>query len=226
MVQPANYPDFIQNFPVELCLTILEFVCEEDDRFLRIKRVCKDWKAMIERVGDPKWEAGCYIKEYKKAYTSSINTHNLIALKKLLSNPALNPATVADEFDVENAAIRIASSLGYTDVVAELLKHPDVDPRARSNESLKLAIENSHLETVRTLLADKRIDPEQVLIMMCSRAENALQIDSEILNELLKHSKVKALIIRSYQGEDCKIKTLLIKKIKGFEVMWQAINSS
>jgi len=59
----------------------------------------------------------------------------------------------------DNWAIRWASEVGHTDIVALLLKDERVDPSGDKNEPILLASQFGHTNVVALLLKDKRVDP-------------------------------------------------------------------
>lgn len=64
-----------------------------------------------------------------------------------------------DPSDNDNAAIRCAAQLGYTEIVILLLADSRVNPAAKQNSSIRWASFYGHLEVVQLLLFDQRINP-------------------------------------------------------------------
>ncbi|KAI9341180.1 ankyrin repeat-containing domain protein, partial [Obelidium mucronatum] len=72
----------------------------------------------------------------------------------LLDNPNyFNPSCK------ESRPLRIASCLGYADVVELLLQNSGVDPSACNNDAIISAADFKHVSVVKILLQDRRVDP-------------------------------------------------------------------
>ena len=59
----------------------------------------------------------------------------------------------------DNAAIRLASERGYSEVVELLLKDGRANPGANNNYAIQFAARNGHVDVIRLLLRDNRVDP-------------------------------------------------------------------
>ena len=93
-------------------------------------------------------------KEFYKGYLEkAVFMQSEEILKVLLEDTRFRPE--ADE----NTALRIASSLGFPDMVRILMNDHRVDPSDKENAAIIQAAENGHAEVVQLLMQDSRVDP-------------------------------------------------------------------
>lgn len=88
-----------------------------------------------------------------------------------------NQEFVVDPTDEDNEAIRWASEVGATDIVALLLTLPGVDPLADDNYAFIMCCANGHLETAKLLLehgADPTADNNAPLKLACEEGRTAI----------------------------------------------------
>ena len=65
---------------------------------------------------------------------------------------------------MDNSAIKIASMLGFDDLVVRLLRDPRVDPTHNNYEAVSQAFTRDHYNTFRMLLNDYRVDINEIVL--------------------------------------------------------------
>eukprot|EP01134_Creolimax_fragrantissima_P002470 CFRG2470T1 len=95
--------------------------------------------------------------------------------------------------DLSNVRVlRVPSNKGYTEVVAMLLRHGQVDPSAYADEALRCASRSGHNSLVRLLLKDSRVNPSAAgnYAIRC-----ACKLGSQkIVKLLLRHARMDCSI--------------------------------
>ena len=161
--------------PLEITIEIFELIPIKQLNRSYIKRVCKKWLEMGNKIFDPSISNNHY-------FLWACENGKTECVKMMLRDKRVNPA-IPNSWTLERA-----SENGHTEIVRELLKDKRIDPTSRSNYSIQMASRNGHLGVVKLLSADPRVDPSD---------ENNWAIRSashygydEVVIELLKNPKI------------------------------------
>jgi hypothetical protein len=114
-------------------------------------------------------------------FIQAVLDNNLIEVKTLLKDKAINPA------QNNNTAIGSASAKGFYDMVRLLLNDPRVDPSDNNSHSLLWSVQNKYVDVALLLLEDGRVDATIYKNSCISKSFYALNDESmkSKMNELI-----------------------------------------
>ncbi|PRP77640.1 ankyrin repeat domain-containing protein 44 [Planoprotostelium fungivorum] len=129
---------------------------EESVYWCVLRSVCKEWRDMADQLFD---------YETAKVMVVSASSNKIESLKLCLAHRH-TPITI-------QSALELATTNGHADAVNVIIQH-GADPSADDNFCIKYAAAYGHIDVVRILLEDPRVDPS---------AENGLPLERAMVSQ-------------------------------------------
>ncbi len=134
-----------------------------------------------------------YSKKMRTKFVESVIQHKIVKVETYLRHVIDLP----DRYHDREMALLIASQKGYDDIVKLFLEYPQINLNIKMNGKtpLILAIEAQHMEVVKVLLSDRRVDVNLKSEEMFSPLIYAiLYVNEDIVRLLLKHPNINVNI--------------------------------